>query len=53
MKKEEDRVLWKEDSIGVFFIRGLYSLLETNYTSPFPLKIIWNSWILSKVGFFT
>lgn len=51
--EEEDRVVWKEDNKGVFFVRGLYSLLEIDYTTPFPLKIIWNPWIPMKVGFFT
>ena len=43
VKREEDRVVWKEDNKGVFSVRGLYFLLETNYTIPFLLKIIWNS----------
>ena len=51
-REEEDRVLWEEDSKGIFFVRGVYSLLETDYTTPFPLKIIWNSWIPLKVSFF-
>ena len=42
-RKEEDRVVWKEDSKGVFSVKGFYSLLELDYTTPFPLKIIWNS----------
>ena len=32
-RKEEDRVAWKDDSKGVFFVRGLYSLLETDYAT--------------------
>ena len=41
MKREkEDKVVWKEDSKEVFFVRVLYSLLETNYTTLFPKKII-------------
>ena len=38
--EEEDRAVWKEDNKGVFFVRGLYSLLEIDHTTPFPLKII-------------
>ncbi|RVW90726.1 hypothetical protein CK203_046435 [Vitis vinifera] len=52
-REEEDRVLWEEDSKGLFFVRGVYSLLETDYTTPFPLKIIWNSWIPLKSGIFS
>ena len=52
-RKKEDRVVWKEDNKGVFFVRELYSLLEIDHTNPFPLKIIWNSWIRVKVSFLT
>ena len=51
-KEEEDRVVCKRDSKGVFFVKGLYSLLETDGTIPLSLKIIWNLWILLKVSFF-
>ena len=41
MKREkEDTVVWKGDSKGV-------------RAFPFPLKIIWKSWIPSNVSFFT
>ena len=53
MKREEDRVVWKGDSKGVFSIRGPYSMLGTHCIVPFLLKIIWNSWISSNVSFFT
>ena len=42
VKREEDKVIWKGDSKEVFFVRGLYSMLESNCMIPFPLKIIWN-----------
>ena len=50
---QEDRVVWKGDNKGVFFVRGLYSLLVIDETIPFPLKIVWNSWIPSRVSFFS
>ena len=53
MKMEEDRVVLNEDNKGAFSVRRFYSLLETNYSTPFPLKIIWNSWIPVKVSLFT
>lgn len=52
-REEEDRVVWKGDNKGVFCIRGLYSLLEIGCVTPFPLKIILNSWVPTKVSLFT
>ena len=52
-REQEDRVVWKGYSKGVFSVRGLYSLLENDSTIPFLLKIVWNPWIPSKVSFFT
>ena len=50
---KEDKIVWKEDNKGVFFVRGFYLLLEIDCTTLFALKIIWNSWIPLKVSFFT
>ena len=52
-REQNDRVVWKGENKGAFSIKGLYSVLETDYTIPFPLKIVWNPWIPSKVSFFT
>ena len=52
-REQEDRVVWKGDNKGVFFVRGLYSLLVIDETIPFPLKIVWNPWIPSRVSFFS
>ena len=52
-REQEDRVVWKGYSKGVFSVRGLYSLLENDSTIPFFWKIVWNPWIPSKVSFFT
>ncbi|RVX05071.1 hypothetical protein CK203_019132 [Vitis vinifera] len=41
-REQEDRVMWKGYSKVVFSIKGLYSLLETDRTIPFPLKKVWN-----------
>ena len=51
-RKQEDRIVWKRGNKGVFFLQ-LYSLLETDGTIPFPLKIVQNPWIPSKVNFFS
>ena len=54
MKREqEDTVVWKGGNKGVFSVKGLYSVLENGCTTLFPLKIVWNPWIPSKVSFFT
>ena len=51
-RKEENRVVWKEDCKGVFSIRGLYSLLGTNYAT---LSFKDNMELMDsfKVSFFT
>ena len=53
MKREEDRVVWKDNKKGVFFVRGLCSLLDIEYPIIFLLNIVWNSWSLMKMSFFT
>ena len=52
-REQEDRVVWKGGNKGVFSVKGLYSVLENGCTTLFPLKIVWNPWIPSKVSFFT
>ena len=52
-REQEDRMVWKGESKGVFFVKVFYSLLETGGSIIFPLKIVWNPWIPSKVSFFT
>ena len=46
-------MVWKSGNKGVFSVKGLYSVLENGCTTLFPLKIVWNPWIPSKVSFFT
>lgn len=43
----------KESKNGVFSTKHLFSILELGRSIPFPLKIIWNSQVLTKVSFFT
>ena len=41
LKREQvDRVVWKGGNKGVFFVKGLYFVLEAGGTTPFPLKIV-------------
>ena len=44
-REQKDRVGWKGGNIGFFSVKGLYSVLEADGTTPFPLKIVWNPWI--------
>ena len=39
-REKKDIAIWKGDSRGVFFIRGLYSLPKTGCDTSLPLKII-------------
>ena len=34
-REQDDKVVWKGYSKGVFSVRGLYSLLENDSTIPF------------------
>ena len=52
-REQEDKVVWKGENKGAFSAKGLYSVLESDCTILFPLKIVWNPWIPSKVSFFT
>ena len=45
--------MWKGDGKGRFFVKELCFLLELNYVIPFPLEIIWSSWIPYKVSLLT
>ena len=38
---------------GVFSSIYLYSILKLVHAIPFSIAIIWNSWVLSKVTFFS
>ena len=44
-REQKDRVGWKGGNKGFFSVKGLYSVLEADGTTTFPLKIVWNPWI--------
>lgn len=52
MREENDRVIFKVSKNGIFSIKSPYFVLETVRPIPFPLSIIWNSWVPSKASFF-
>lgn len=51
--EEEDKVIWIGSKNEKFSVKALYSTLETKSTMSFPATVIWNSWVPSKVGFFS
>ena len=48
----KDRVRWRESKDGMFLVKALYKALEMESTRCFPMKIIWNLSVQSKVSFF-
>ena len=37
---------------GLFSIKAFYSCLELEREGTFSINLVWNSWVLTKVGFF-
>lgn len=48
----ENRMVWMESKNETFSVKSLYSALELGRSIPFPMAVIWNSLVLSKVSFF-
>ncbi|RVW70775.1 Elongation factor 1-gamma [Vitis vinifera] len=48
----EDCWLWKETKDGIFSVKSLYSILDSRRGVQFPINIIWNPCVPTKVGFF-
>ena len=49
----KDKMIWKGDSSGCFTIKAYFNFLEGESPWPAPIKILWNHYAPSKVGFFT
>ncbi|RVW38172.1 LINE-1 retrotransposable element ORF2 protein [Vitis vinifera] len=49
---EEDAVIWKGESHGLFWIRDAYKLLSGSNVIIFPKKSIWVNKVPTKVAFF-
>ena len=47
----KDRVVWDDSKNGVLFVKSFYFVLKLESLIPFPMGIILNSWVLSKVIF--
>ncbi|RVW51874.1 hypothetical protein CK203_067969 [Vitis vinifera] len=48
----EDRLLWKETKDEIFSVKSLYSILVSRRGVQFPINIIWNPCVPTKVCFF-
>ncbi|RVX18032.1 putative ribonuclease H protein [Vitis vinifera] len=48
----EDRMLWKETKDGIFSVKSLYSTLVSKKVVQFPISIMWNPCVPTKVCFF-
>ncbi|RVX09545.1 hypothetical protein CK203_012354 [Vitis vinifera] len=48
----EDRMLWKETKDEIFLVKSLYSTLVSSRVVQFPINIIWNPCVPTKVCFF-
>ena len=48
----EDRVLWKETKDENFFVKCLYSALDSRSAVQFPKSIIWSPCVPTKASFF-
>ncbi|RVW95824.1 50S ribosomal protein L21, mitochondrial [Vitis vinifera] len=48
----EDRMVWKETKDGIFSVKSCFNSLDHSSAVPFPWRIIWSSFVPSKVGFF-
>ena len=43
-------MIWSGTRNGKFFIKALYSYLDSGGAKAFPTRVIWNPWVLLRVG---
>ena len=48
----EDKLFLREAKGGLFSMKFVYHYLFDLEAYPYPYKLIWNSWVPTKVGFF-
>ena len=48
----EDKIFFREAKGGLFSVSLVYQHLFDIEAHLFPSKLIWNSWVPTKVGFF-
>ena len=52
IENQEDLMFFKENKDGNFSMKLLFKALDRSENVVFPHKFIWNSWVITKVGFF-
>lgn len=50
-REDNDKVIWKQAQKGLFSVKSIYAALEEERAVSFPMTIIWNPWVPSKVSF--
>ena len=48
----EDKIFFREAKGGLFLVSFVYQHLTDIEAHHFPSKLVWNSWVPTKVGFF-
>ena len=48
----EDRMVWNETKDGIFSVKSCFNSLDHSSAVPFPWRIIWSTFVPTKVGFF-
>lgn len=48
----EDSLVWKDSKEGNFSVKSFYTFLKLEGERDFSMKVIWNSWIPTKMKFF-
>ena len=48
----KDRLMWKKTTCGLFLVKSYFDLLEGDSQLSAPTRMLWNSNIPTKMGFF-
>ena len=51
-KDVDDQVIWTKSKDGKFIVESPCKALETERQGVFPTRVIWDSWVPLRVGFF-
>ena len=51
-KDVDDQVIWTKSKDGKFIVESPCKALETERQGVFPMRVIWDSWVPLRVGFF-
>ena len=49
----DDAMVWLPTKDGAFSVKSFYSSLVDRRVEIFPHGIVWNSWVSSRISFFT